>query len=144
MRRSTSRSPIPEYVIRSPGFNCCFTARYRQRVLHYDGVWYQLKPKFFDKPGPSVLTALIQSSLPSVPAAFQEAIGSGQVRESIQAGTYSLWTNDSRTTLRVAMRPAWPTSLWRGVPLTGFSHPTCSRTGRCWPPHALFVRRGCQ
>jgi hypothetical protein len=55
--------------------------------------WYQLKPKFFDKPGHSVLVALIQSNSPSVPAAFQEAIGSGHVRESMQAGTYSLWTN---------------------------------------------------
>jgi hypothetical protein len=73
--------------------------------------WYQLLPKFIDKPGHSVLAALIQSSLPSVPPEFQEAIGSGHVRESIQAGTYSLWTNDSRTTLRVAMRPAWPASL---------------------------------
>ncbi len=40
-----------------------------------------------------VRAALIQSSAPSVPATFQGVIGSGHVRESMQAGTYSLWTN---------------------------------------------------
>src|SRR5712692_4597567 len=106
--------------------------------------WYQLSPKFIDKPGHSVLAALIQSSLPSVPTAFQEAIGSGRVRESMQAGTCSIWTNDSRTTLRVTMRPAWPASLWRGVPLTGFALTNCSRIGRGWPDYAYFVRCGFQ
>ena len=52
-------------------------------------MWYHLQPKFCDKPGRSVLVALIQSSFPSVPAEFREAIGSGQVRESIRAGTRS-------------------------------------------------------
>jgi hypothetical protein len=41
-----------------------------------------------------VRAALIQSSVPSVPATFQGAIGSGHVRESMQAGTYSLWTSN--------------------------------------------------
>ena len=84
---------------------------YVRRESSKTSQWYQLKPKCLDAPGHSVLAALIQSSLPSVPATFQEAIGSGHVRESIRAGTHSLWTNDSRTTLRVAMRPAWPASL---------------------------------
>jgi hypothetical protein len=44
-------------------------------------MWYQLLPKFFDKPGHSVLAALIQSGVPSVPATFQDAIESGHVRE---------------------------------------------------------------
>ena len=32
---------------------------------------------------------------------------------------------------------AWPASLCRGVPLTGFSRPTCSRTGRVLSRPAL-------
>ena len=56
-------------------------------------VWYQLSPKFFDKSGHSVLAALNQSSLPSVPATFQEATDSGHVRESMQVGTCPRWTS---------------------------------------------------
>src|SRR5260370_17119369 len=52
----------------------------------------------------------------------------------MRVGTCSLWTNDSRTTLRVAKRPAWPASLWRGVPLASFSPAACSRRGRHWHP----------
>ncbi len=42
------------------------------------------------------------------------------------------WASDSPTTLTcmlIRIR-AWPASLCRGVPQAGFSHPTCSRTGR--------------
>ncbi len=106
--------------------------------------WYQLLSTFSDKPGHSVLAALSRSSTPGVPSAFQEAIDSGHVRESMRVGTCPLWTNDSRTTLRVAMRPAWPASLCRGVPLAGFSHPTYSRTGRTGQLQALRLKRGCQ
>src|SRR5256885_836769 len=67
---------------------------------------YQLKPRFSDHPGHSVLAALNQSSIPGVPFAFQDAINSGDVRESMRAGAYPRWTNDSRTTLLVAKRPA--------------------------------------
>jgi len=35
----------------------------------------------------AVLAALNQSGLPGVPAAFQEVIDSGHVRESMQTGT---------------------------------------------------------
>jgi len=87
--------------------------------------WYQQYPNLRDKPGHSVLAALIPSSTPGVPSAVQEVIESGHVLESLQIATCPLWTNDSRTTLLVAMRPAWPASLCRGVPLAGFSTPTC-------------------
>ena len=40
-----------------------------------------------------VRAALIQSGVPGVPATFQGVIGSGHVRESMQAGTSSLWTS---------------------------------------------------
>jgi hypothetical protein len=57
----------------------------------------------------AVLAALNQSGLPGVPAAFQEVIDSGFVRESMQTGTCPLRTNDSRTPLRVlANRPGLP------------------------------------
>ena len=49
----------------------------------------------------TVRAALNQSSVPSVPAAFQDAINSGHVRERMWAGTSSLWTNTSPTTLIV-------------------------------------------
>src|SRR6266446_1303581 len=71
--------------------------------------WYHQLPRFSDKPGQSVLAALNQSGLPGVPAAFQEVIDSGFVRESMQTGTCPRWTNDSRTPLRVlANRPGLP------------------------------------
>jgi hypothetical protein len=38
----------------------------------------------------AVRAALIQSDLPGVPAAFQEVIGSGHVRERMKAGTSPL------------------------------------------------------
>ena len=41
----------------------------------------------------AVRAALIQSGVPSVPATFQGVSGSGHVRESMQAGTSSLWTS---------------------------------------------------
>ena len=80
----------------------------------------------------AVRTALIRSSHPSAPTEFQEAIASGQVRESIRVGTCPLWTSDSPTTLTCLLicRRAWPAST--GCPSTGFSPPTCSRRGR---PH---------
>ena len=55
---------------------------------------YQLKPRFSDHPGHSVLAALNQSSIPGVPSAFQEAIDSSDVREGMRAGACSRWTND--------------------------------------------------
>ena len=86
--------------------------------------------KFVYKPGHSVLAALIPSSTPGVSSAVQEVIESGHALENLQIAARPLWANDSRTTLRVAMRPAWPVSLCRGVPLAGFSTPTSSRRGR--------------
>jgi len=52
----------------------------------------------------TVRAALNQSSVPSVPAAFQDAINSGHVRERMWAGTSSLWTSTSPTTLIVYAR----------------------------------------
>src|SRR6266852_9576191 len=92
--------------------------------------WYQRYPNLLDKPGHSVRAALIPSSTPGVPSAFQEVIESGHVLESVRIGTCPLWTNTGRTTFLVAMRPAWPASLCRGVPLAGISTPACSRRGR--------------
>ena len=106
--------------------------------------WYQLLPKFSDKPGHSVLAALNQSSLPGVPSAFQEAIDSGHVRESMRVGTCSLWTNDSRTTLRVlANRPGLPVfgggSLWQAFPLW-----PVAAEGGTGTHQPLRMPRGCQ
>jgi len=41
----------------------------------------------------AVRAALIQSSFPSVPATFQEVIGTGHVLERMWSGTSSLWTS---------------------------------------------------
>ena len=67
-----------------------------------------------------------------VPAVFGQVISPGHVRECTQAGTCPRWTSASPTTftcMLICIR-AWPASLCRGVPLTGFSRPTCSRIGR--------------
>jgi len=68
----------------------------------------------------------------SVPSAFGQVISPGHVRKSTQAGTCPLWTSDSPTTLTCMLTciRAWPASLCRGVPLTGFSPAACSRRGR--------------
>jgi len=74
-----------------------------------------------------------------VPSVFGQVIDPGHVCERTQAGTCPRWTSDSPTTLtcmRICIR-AWPASLCRGVPLTGFSRPTCSRTGRVRTQPAL-------
>ena len=55
--------------------------------------WYLQLPRFSDKSGQSVLAALNQSSIPGVPATFQDAIDSGHVRESMQVGTCPRWTS---------------------------------------------------
>ncbi len=65
-------------------------------------------PRFSDKPGQSVLAALNQSDLPSVPAAFWEVIDSGAVRESMRTGTCPRWTNDSSTTFRAGSSACGP------------------------------------
>ena len=41
----------------------------------------------------AVCAALIQSSFPSVPATFEEVIGSGHVLERMWSGTSPLWTS---------------------------------------------------
>src|SRR3989440_2206417 len=78
--------------------------------------WYQQLPRFSYKPGQSVLAALNQSDLPSVPAAFQEVIDSGAVRESMQTGTCPRWTSDSPTTLRAGSSACGPGLLQRDCP----------------------------
>jgi hypothetical protein len=86
-----------------------------------------------------VLSALDQSDLPAFLLYSGRLARPAHVRERTQAGTCPRWTNDSPTTLtcmHVCIR-AWPASLCRGVPLTGFSHPTCSRTGRVLTKPAL-------
>ena len=120
----------------------CAILSYRETLLMYlsSATWYLQPPRFSDKSGQSVLAALNQSSLPGVPATFQDAIDSGHVRESMQVGTCPRWTSDSRTTLIVSQTqrflhgPAWPASS--GLPSTGFSPATCSRRGRCCHPSA--------
>jgi hypothetical protein len=81
-----------------------------------------------------------------VPSVFQQVISPGYVRERTQAGTCPRWTSASPTTLTcmlICIR-AWPASLCRGVPLTGFSHPTCSRTGRVRTKPALTALPWCE
>src|SRR5258708_17754056 len=79
-------------------------------------MWYQQLPRFSDKSGQSVLAALNQSGLPGVPAAFQEVIDSGAVRESRQTGTCSFRTSDSPTTLRAGSSACGPGLLQRDCP----------------------------
>jgi len=73
-------------------------------------------PRFSYQPGQSVLAALNQSDLPSVPAAFQEVIDSGAVRESMQIGTCPRWTSDSPTTLRAGSSACGPSLDQRDCP----------------------------
>jgi hypothetical protein len=80
------------------------------------GAWHQQLPRFSDKPEQSVLAALNQSGLPGVPAAFQEVIDSGDVRESMQTGTCPRWTSDSPTTLRAGSSACGPGLLHRDCP----------------------------
>lgn len=82
----------------------------------YDSMWYQQLPRFSDKPGHRVLAALNQSGSPSVPAAFQEVIDSGALRESMQIGTCPRWTNDSPTTFRAGSFACGPGLLHRDCP----------------------------
>ncbi len=63
--------------------------------------WCQLYPDLLNKPGHVRSRRPSPFGFPSVPAAFQEATGSGRVLESIRAGTSSLRTNASPTTLFV-------------------------------------------
>src|SRR5215472_18756480 len=64
----------------------------------------------------TVCAALKPFSIPSVPPAFREAIDSGRVRESMQAGTCPRWTSTSPTTLRVCSLAYGPGVDRRGCP----------------------------
>ena len=79
-------------------------------------MWYHQLPKFSDKSGQSVFAALNQSGLPGVPTAFQEVIGSGEVRESMQTRTCPCWTSDSPTTLRAGSSACGPGLFQRECP----------------------------
>jgi hypothetical protein len=63
--------------------------------------WCQLYPDLLNKPGHVRSRRPSPFGFPGVPSAFQEAMGSGRVLESIRAGTYSLRTSASPTTLFV-------------------------------------------
>lgn len=78
----------------------------------------------------AVRAALIQSDLPSVPSPFQEVIGSGHVLERMRVGTSPFGPTLAVPPCVFLMGPAWPVSLCRGVPLTGFFSPPYSRRER--------------
>jgi hypothetical protein len=86
-----------------------------------------------------VLAALDQSDLPAFllySSRLSHQVMSASAHRLERAPTR---TSDSPTTftgMLICIR-AWPASLCRGVPLTGLSHPTCSRTGRVLTKPAL-------
>ena len=67
----------------------------------------------------AVRAALNQSSVPSFPATFQEAIESGHVLERMWVGTSPLRTNASPTTFHACSFACGPALLHRGVPPQG-------------------------
>ena|GEM_PF-3969987 len=69
--------------------------------LRTDTPWCQLYPDLMNKPGHLRSRRPSPFGFPSVPSAFQEAMGSGRVLESTRAGTSSLRTSASPTTLFV-------------------------------------------
>ena len=64
-------------------------------------MWCQLSPDLLNKPGHVRSRRPAPFGFPGVPSAFQEAMGSDHVLERIRAGTSSLRTNASPTTLFV-------------------------------------------
>jgi hypothetical protein len=87
----------------------------------------------------AVRAALIQSDLPSVPAPFQEVIGSGHVRERMKAGASPLWTNTSRTTFTCPFRDR-PGLRKLGVPPQASSpRPLAAESGKA--NHRLYLKQ---
>ena len=78
----------------------------------------------------TVCAALKPSSFPSIPPAFREAIDSGEVPESMQAGTCSVGPTLAPPPCSCGLicPRAWPGST--GLPSPGFFPTTCSRRER--------------
>ncbi len=78
--------------------------------------------------------------MPGVPPTFQDVIDSGAVRERMQIGTSSRWTNDSRTTFNVyAHMHTGLASDQRDCPPGCFFQATCSHSGRVSTPFGGYA-----